>query len=86
MSDEKDLKPPMEIPLDVLSSEALQGIIENFILREGTDYGAEEISHHRKIEQIEKQLQKGDIKVVFDANTETVSIVTQTEWKRLNRE
>ena len=30
---------PVIVPPDSLSAEALQGVIEKFVLREGTDYG-----------------------------------------------
>jgi uncharacterized protein YheU (UPF0270 family) len=82
--EEKQPQAPMEVPREALSEEALLGIIESFILREGTDYGAEEVSLGAKIHQIEKQLEKGDIKVVFDPTTESVSLITLHEWKKMN--
>jgi uncharacterized protein YheU (UPF0270 family) len=72
--------PPVEIPLEALSADALKGIIENFIQREGTDYGANEASLEVKVAQIRKQLARGDVKVVFDHESESVSLLTKTEW------
>lgn len=66
---------PVEIPQNILSASALSGVIVNFIEREGTDYGAIEVSLSTKIEQIKKQLHSGDIKIIFDPNTETVTLV-----------
>jgi hypothetical protein len=74
--------PPVEIPLGVLSADALAGVIDNFIQREGTDYGATEVAHETKVKQIHKQLEKGDVKIVFDPNTESVSLLTLREWNR----
>ena len=37
----------MEIPLNAVSDEALAGIIEAFVLREGTDYGHADFSLER---------------------------------------
>lgn len=85
MMNEKEQIPPLEIPAQSISEEALHGIIENFILREGTDYGREEAAFETKFKQIKKQLDKGDMKIVFDPNTETVGIVTLTEWQRLQK-
>lgn len=82
MTSETKLLPPLEVPREALSEEALLGIIESFILREGTDYGVEEVSLDAKIHQIEKQLKKGDIKIVFDPNVESVGIITRTEWQK----
>ncbi|MBC7370968.1 MAG: YheU family protein [Bdellovibrionaceae bacterium] len=86
MNEDKEVLPPVEVPREVLSDDAFQSIIESFILREGTDYGAEEVSMSAKIHQIEKQLIKGDVKIVFDPNSESVSIITQREWTKLSNQ
>jgi len=85
MENDKDLQPPIEVPREVLSDEAMRGIVESFILREGTDYGREEVALTTKMIQIEKQLERGDVKIVFDPNTESVGIVTAHEWAKLQR-
>jgi uncharacterized protein YheU (UPF0270 family) len=82
--EKKSELPPLEIPLEQLSQDALHGIIESFILREGTDYGREEVHFETKYRQIQKQIEKGDAKIVFDPNTETVSLVTVNEWRNLS--
>ena len=66
---------PIEIPYQHLSEPALAGIIENFILREGTDYGDVEVSFDAKVEQLRRQLDNGEIKVIFDQRSETVTLV-----------
>lgn len=81
---QKDL-PPLEIPLEALSEDALHGIIENFIQREGTDYGVHEVALETKVSQIRKQLSRGDVKVVFDPNTESVTLLTKNEWLKLTK-
>ena len=78
-------QPPIAVPREAISDEALRGIVESFILREGTDYGREEVALATKIIQIEKQLQRGDVKIVYDPNTESVGIVTIHEWNKLLR-
>lgn len=77
--------PPVEIPREALSEDALQGIIEGFILREGTDYGREEAGFESKYKQILRQIEKSDVKIIFDPNTETVGLITLPEWKRLQK-
>ena len=64
----------MEIPYTDLSEEALQGVIEEFILREGTDYGPQEYSLEQKIEQVREQLKAGTIRLTFDVDTETCNL------------
>jgi uncharacterized protein YheU (UPF0270 family) len=65
----------VEIPLAELSEEALRGLIESFVLREGTDYGEVERSHERKLADVRRQLERGEARVVFDPRTESVDIV-----------
>lgn len=77
-----DNQPPIEISQEVLSADAIKGIIESFILREGTDYGLNEAQFETKYQQILKQLNKGDIKIVFDPNTESVGLITSQDWQR----
>jgi len=64
----------MEIPYTELSEDALRGVIEEFILREGTDYGTQEYSLEDKSEQVRRQLQSGLIRLTFDADTETCNL------------
>ena len=71
--------PPIEVPKEALSQEALDGIIDNFIVREGTDYGWEERSYDSKKADLLRQLDKGKILITFDPNTETVSLMTRLE-------
>lgn len=66
---------PILIPIDRLSPEALSGIVEEFITREGTDYGHEDWSFDSKDEAIRRQLQRGEAVIVFDPETETANIV-----------
>lgn len=74
---------PIEIPVSALNFETLTALIESFILREGTDYGAAEISLETKIRQVQAQIEKGDVKVVFEPETETVNLLTKSEFAKL---
>ena len=73
----------MIIPYEQIASDALQGLIEEFITREGTDYGAEEVSLSTKVEQIKQQLKRREIVVVFDPATESVSILLRRDAELL---
>lgn len=76
----------MIIPVEKLSAEAVQGLIEEFITREGTDYGAVEFSLEDKVEQVKDQLLGGEIVVVFDAVQESVSIKSRRDADLAERE
>ncbi len=75
--------PPVEIPLGTLSDEAQQGLVDSFILREGTDYGWNETELSTKRAQIIRQIQKGDVKLVYDPNSESVTLLTLQQWQQL---
>ena len=63
----------MKIPTDTLSQQALQTIVEEFVLREGTDYG-QEYSLEQKCANVLSALAEGSAEIHFDAQTETVDI------------
>ncbi len=67
---------PVEIPHDLLSPEALRGVLENYVLREGTDYGAREFTHEEKLEQLMTALRRREARILFDPVTETVTLHT----------
>jgi len=68
-------KKPVIIPADRLSPQALQGVIEEFITREGTDYGMREVALDSKVGSVKRQLDAGLAVIVFDPETETTTIV-----------
>lgn len=75
----------MIIPYEQLSSDALQGLIEEFITREGTDYGLEEVSLATKVEQVKQLLQRRDVVVVFDFATETASLLMRRDAEAIQQ-
>jgi len=65
----------VKIPYDQLSPEALHGVIEEFVTRDGTDYGEVEISLETKMAQVMAQLKSGKAVIVFDQATETCTVL-----------
>jgi len=62
------------IPVNKLSATALQGVIEEFITRSGTDYGTLEAALDTKFRQVKNQLKNGTAVLLFDDQTETTNI------------
>jgi len=62
------------IPVNKLSPEALKGIIEEFISRDGTDYGKVEASEETKFRYVKQKLGKGLAVLIFDDEAETTNI------------
>ena len=74
--------PPLQVPHSELSAEALRGLVESFVLREGTDYGLRQYSFEEKVGQVLQRLQRGEAQILFDADTETVTIVAADSLRR----
>lgn len=65
----------IEIDYRDLSREALRGLIEEFVTREGTEYGLREKSLDDKVRDVERQLESGEARVVYDRLEEQANIV-----------
>jgi uncharacterized protein YheU (UPF0270 family) len=72
----------MIIPVDRLSSDALRGLVEEFITREGTDYGNLEVNLETKVQQVKQQLDRGEVLIVFDGATESVNLMTRLQHQQ----
>ena len=65
---------PVVVPLTELAADLLHAVVESYVLREGTDYGEKEFSLEDKVRHVIGQLKRGEAQIVFDPETETVSI------------
>ena len=65
----------VKIPYEQLSPEALHGVIEEFVTRDGTDYGEVEVPLETKIAQVLAQLKSGKAVILFDQETETCTVL-----------
>lgn len=72
----------MRIPHTALEPETLLRLIEEFVTREGTDYGHREHALADKVTQVQGQLERGDAVIVFDAASSTCHIVSSSELLR----
>ncbi len=70
----------MIIPLDSLSTEILHNIIKEYVLQEGTEYGAEDVSLEEKIAQVHNQLIEGSAVVAYSELHETVNILPKEQF------
>jgi uncharacterized protein YheU (UPF0270 family) len=74
---DQEPQPAVEIPHEQLSPEALRGVIESFVLREGTEYGARDVSLDAKVAQVLRQIERGEARIVFDPGSESVDVVVR---------
>ncbi len=80
MRQQKD-KSGIIIPYEKLSMQALEGLIEEFVTRDGTDTGYEKKSLVNDVAMVKRQLKRGDVVIVFDQNTKTSNIVPKDRLK-----
>ena len=72
----------MIIPYEKLSREALRGLIEEFVTREGTDSGFTKKSLNENVEMVKRQLEKGDAFIVYDEVTQTANLVSKKHFEQ----
>jgi uncharacterized protein len=65
----------IEVPYTSLQPATLRAVIEEFVTRDTTDYGERERTIEDKVADVMRQLERGEVKVVFAAQTATVNIV-----------
>lgn len=61
----------IEIPYQQLSPEALQGVLEEFVSRDGTEF----TSVSRKAAEARMALEQGRLKLIWDPDSETCQLV-----------
>jgi len=66
----------IKVPYTELAPDALRALVEEFITREGTDYGHQEVPLETKVRQVMSQLQSENAFVTFDPETETATVVS----------
>ena len=69
----------MLIPYTELSEDALLGLIEDFVTREGTDYGDVEMSRQEKAQQLLALLKSGELLISYNEDTETCGLVPRDQ-------
>jgi uncharacterized protein YheU (UPF0270 family) len=66
---------PIVVPYTELAPDLLHAVVESFVLREGTDYGEKEVAFETKVARVIQQLKSGEARILFDPESESVTIV-----------
>ena len=70
----------MIIPWQQLDEATLNNLIEYYVLREGTDYGDQEVSLTDKVADVRRQLLSGDIVLMYSELHETVNLMSKQQF------
>ncbi len=65
----------MIIPYADLAEDTLNNLIEYYVLREGTDYGEQEVALAEKVAAVKRQLKSGEVLIVYSELHETVNLM-----------
>jgi uncharacterized protein YheU (UPF0270 family) len=72
----------MIVPVEAVSDEALEGMIEEFVTRDGTDYGFEETTLAQRVDQIKRKLKSKEIVILFSEATGEANLVLRERLQR----
>ena len=67
----------VEIPYDKITPDTLQRMIQEFVTRDGADWGDSGCTLEDKVEQVKLQLKERKIKIVFDLTSQTANFVVR---------
>jgi hypothetical protein len=65
----------IEVPYDRIDPETLRNMIQEFVTRDGADWGEAGCTLEDKVEQVLRQLKGRKVKVVFDLTSQSANIV-----------
>jgi uncharacterized protein YheU (UPF0270 family) len=65
----------IDVPYERLDPETLRNVIQEFVTRDGADWGEAGCTLEDKVGQVMQQLRSRKVKIVFDLNSETTNIV-----------
>lgn len=70
----------MIIPWQNIEENTLINIVDSFILREGTDYGATELSLEQKRQRLLSSIKQGSVIIVWSELHETIDLKNKGEF------
>jgi len=65
----------IEVPHTDLAPETLRNLAEEFVTRDGTDYGAVEKDLDAKVAGLMRELESGEAKIYFETESGSINIV-----------
>lgn len=81
--DHEGLPPFVQVDPTRLSEAALRGVVEDFVSREGTDYGFES-RFEDKIASVMHQLVKGAVLIVYSVKDQSTTILTRRDFEKMS--
>ena len=73
----------VQVPVARLDLETLGALLEDFASRDGTDYGERETPLDERVAQLRRQLDAGDVMLLFHGATESWDLVPREDAQKL---
>lgn len=70
------------VPAAALSLHALNGLIEQYVLREGTEYGTRDYSLEEKVRRVHKQLDTGKVLIVYNDDLGLADLISANDFRK----
>ena len=74
-ADAQDRHDAVVVPSGRLAADVIHRLVEEVVTRDGTDYGAVERTLEEKILDVTRQLERGELVIVYDHASGTANIV-----------
>lgn len=71
----------MLIPWQDLPEETLRNIVESVILREGTDYGVQELTFEQKTQNLLAKIRQGSAVIIWSELHESIDIKNKVDLR-----
>ena len=72
----------MIVPWQQIAPQTLRNLVEEFVTRDGTDYGEREVPLEQRVARVETLLSQGRAVVWFDDTTDTVTLLMRDQLPR----
>ena len=69
----------VRVPVTRLSPETLQGLLEEFASRDGTDYGERETPLEDRVSQLREGLSEGEVELIYDLEGESWDLLSRDQ-------
>ena len=76
----KRLQMTLIIDPKTLTESALDGLVEERILQEGTDYGDNEISYQAKCKRLRRLVDQQGVLITFDEETQSCNLIDASQY------
>lgn len=73
----------VEVPPARLGADLLRALLEEYVTRDGTDYGSRELTLDEKVQRLQGQLDTGDVRLVYESESEQWDLVSRHDAARL---